>query len=276
MKLELNGTGAAEAIPAPFCRCRVCSEARKRRGQEIRGRSSALLDSVVQVDFGPDVVSHAQQFGRDLSAITTLLYTHHHDDHLIPAELQYRGPWFVTDTELPLLNVYGNELVHDLIRTFITKSPFSEEQLRLVLNDPLIPFQSVEAPDGTVVLPLPADHAPQSLVLRIQREGKSIFYGHDSGLYPDETLRALQGVPLDAALFDSTSGLARTSNRGHMDVTGVLESIKRLRDAGAVTIDTQLIATHFSHNGGALHDELRERLEPEGVIVAYDGMVLEI
>ena len=33
------GTGAAEGIPTPFCRCRVCENARKKGGKEVRMRS---------------------------------------------------------------------------------------------------------------------------------------------------------------------------------------------------------------------------------------------
>jgi len=33
---------------------------------------------------------------------------------------------------------------------------------------------------------------------------------------------------------------------------------------------------HFSHGGGLLHHELEEKLNPWGIIVAYDGMEVEI
>ena len=33
------GTGAAEGIPDPFCRCPVCENARKKGGKEIRHRT---------------------------------------------------------------------------------------------------------------------------------------------------------------------------------------------------------------------------------------------
>ena len=33
--MQFLGTGAAEGIPSPFCRCRVCENARKVKGKEI-------------------------------------------------------------------------------------------------------------------------------------------------------------------------------------------------------------------------------------------------
>jgi phosphoribosyl 1,2-cyclic phosphate phosphodiesterase len=113
------------------------------------------------------------------------------------------------------------------------------------------------------------------MVLLIRRQGKTLFYGHDSGQYPDATVEALRNTPLDIALFDCTSGSETTRNEGHMDMHGVLTSIQRLRAVGAVSESTQLIATHFSHNGKALHRELVALLQPHGIETAYDGMVVE-
>jgi len=36
------------------------------------------------------------------------------------------------------------------------------------------------------------------------------------------------------------------------------------------------VATHFSHNGGLLHEQLEEALVPAGFSVAYDGMEIEV
>lgn len=44
MKIKYLGTAAAEGIPALFCRCDICKEARKRGGREIRTRSQAIID----------------------------------------------------------------------------------------------------------------------------------------------------------------------------------------------------------------------------------------
>ncbi|HEY3330251.1 MAG TPA: MBL fold metallo-hydrolase [Capsulimonadaceae bacterium] len=275
MEFVILGTAAAEAWPAPFCRCAPCVRARELGGPNIRTRSGALLDSVVKIDFGPDVYAQMQSTGRDIADITSLIFTHQHDDHITPSELGYRMRWFVTDTTLPTLSIYGNETV---VETLEQRWPDAAAQEEIVASiaPPLMPFQAVTTPDGTEILPLPADHAPKSLVLLLKRKGRNIFYGHDSGLYPDETVGALAGVPLDLALFDCTYGVQASQNRGHMGVSGVVDSIERLRAAGAVTDTTRLVATHFSHNGKALHDELKAVFAPHGVIVAYDGIVFEL
>ncbi len=273
MEVLLLGTAAAEGWPSTWCVCAACAEARRRGGRDIRTRSGALLDGVVKMDFGPDTTAQMQRAGRDLAACTTLVFTHAHDDHFAPAELQYRGPHFVTRAPLATLHVYGNAEVMDTLR-----AAFGDDlgARHMELHAPLRPFEAVTTPDGTGILPLPATHAPGALLLRLTRGGRHVFYGHDSGLYPEETIRALAGTPLDVALLDCTYGPAPSDYGHHMGLAGVLEMAERLRTVGAVTESTVLVATHFSHNGGLSHDGLISELAPHAVRVAYDGMILDV
>ncbi len=270
MELTLLGTAAAEGWPAAFCRCAACDDARRLGGRDIRSRSGALWGDDFKIDFGPDTLSQMQRRGRDLSRLTTLAFTHAHDDHFTPAEPQYRGAGFVKQTELPLLHVYGPAAVMD---TLHARYPDPGEQF-MELHPSLEPLRPVVTPEGDEILPLPAAHAPGSLLLRFTRQGKSVLYGHDSGPFPEDTVRALAGVPLSVALLDCTYGPNSPTSDGHMGIARVLETIARLRAVGAVTDGTQLIATHFSHNGGLLHAELTEQLAPHGVTVAHDGLTL--
>jgi phosphoribosyl 1,2-cyclic phosphate phosphodiesterase len=59
-----------------------------------------------------------------------------------------------------------------------------------------------------------------------------------------------------------------------MGVNGVVKMAEELRRRGAVTDKTKLIATHFSHNGGLLHEELVEAFLPHNIAVAFDGMIV--
>lgn len=60
------GTGAAEGIPTPFCRCRVCENARKKGGKEVRMRSSFRVSRELLIDLGPDLFSGCVKTGTDL------------------------------------------------------------------------------------------------------------------------------------------------------------------------------------------------------------------
>jgi phosphoribosyl 1,2-cyclic phosphate phosphodiesterase len=48
------------------------------------------------------------------------------------------------------------------------------------------------------------------------------------------------------------------------------------RRRGAITDSTRVIATHFLHNGGLLHEELIQTLLPHGIEVTFDGMVVRV
>ena len=278
MELLLLGTGAAEGWPAPCCVCAHCEEARHRGGPNLRARSGALLDDDLKIDWNADTVLHMQRCGRSLAKMRTLVFTHQHSDHIMPQELRWLAPPFTATPPAEPITVYGNAQVLGLLHDEISKS----DQLKACLNlQRLKPLRVETTPDGDEILPLPAEHVEGALLLRITRSaargGKTIFYGHDSGLYPRETLDALGGgPPLDIALLDCTYGGQNTSNRGHMGVDGVVQMTDELRSRGAVTDNTRVIATHFSHNGGLLHEELVAAFVPHGIEVAFDGMTVRL
>jgi phosphoribosyl 1,2-cyclic phosphate phosphodiesterase len=272
MELTIFGTAAAEGWPAPFCRCSACQEARRRGGPNLRTRSGALLDSDLKIDFSADTVGQMIRTGRDLAEVRAIVFSHQHSDHIVPSELEWAsGPFTNTPPAEPIA-VFGNAQVMAMLQAEF-KSP---EKANFVFQPPLEALTPVSTPMGDTILPLPADHAPGAFVLRITRsDGKTLFHGHDSGLYPEATLAALaEGPTLDIATFDCTYGGAKSSNRGHMGVDGVVQMAQALRERGAVTEATKLVATHFSHNGGLMHEELVAAFLPHGIAVAYDGFIV--
>ena len=212
--------------------------------------------------------------GRDLCELKTLLFTHQHSDHIVPSELEWSGGVFTNTPPAEPIAVFGNEQVGKLI-TDAYPDPL---RLNLALQPALRAFEAVTTPTGDTILPLTADHVQGAFVLRITRpSGKSIFWGHDSGLYPTETLDALQAAgPVDLATFDCTYGGQPSKNRGHMGIDGVVQMRDELARRGVVTEKSKCVATHFSHNGGLLHEELVEAFLPHGILVAYDGITITV
>jgi phosphoribosyl 1,2-cyclic phosphate phosphodiesterase len=275
MEITFFGTAAAEGWPAPFCRCPACQEARRRGGPNIRGRAGAMLDNDVKIDFSADTVSQMQRSGRDLADIHTLVFTHQHSDHVVPTELEWAsGPFTNTPPTKPIA-VYSNTEVQELIRAVFP----DPRRINFELKEPMTALHPVVTEFGDRILPLPADHVKGALLLRIERpaQGRSLFWGHDSGLFPEVTLDALAAAGrVDAAVFDCTYGGQPSSNRGHLGVDGVIEMAGRLRELGVVDSGTCLIATHFSHNGGLMHEDLVATFLPHGIQVAYDGAVFRV
>ncbi|MEX0745715.1 MAG: MBL fold metallo-hydrolase [Phycisphaeraceae bacterium] len=250
----------------------MCTEARRRGGPNIRSHSGALIDDDLKIDHGPATVDHMQRARRSLAKVRTILFTHQHPDHLYAVDLKRASPPYTTTRDGEPIAVYGNEhVLAEIRRVFADPGKW-----RLDLK-PLRPLVPITTPAGDTVLPLPAAHAPDSVMFRIARGDRTILYGHDSGLYPQATLDALSdGVPLNLALFDCTHGGKSHKSEHHMSIEAILKMIDELRSRGAIVDGTRMIATHFSHNGGLLHEELVQVLMPYGIEVAYDGMHVQV
>lgn len=240
----------------------------------MRSRSDALLDDDFKIDFNSDTLLQMQRARRSLAGLKTLVFTHQHSDHFTPQEMQWVCPSFSQTPPSQPIAIYANAPIIAALRENPILPSRNDEFFTLHLMEAL---QKVVTNEGDEILPLPADHVEGAFVLRIKRGDKTIFYGHDSGLYPEETLNALSdGTPLDIALLDCTCGGLKTGNRGHMDVAGVLQMAQELRERGAITDNTHVIVTHFSHNGGLLHEELTQTFLPHRIQVAFDGMTIRI
>ena len=76
------GTSAAEGVPAPFCKCPVCEEARA-HPEYRRLRTCMRLTEKIMLDLGADAVVQSIKYG-DISELEHVLITHTHEDHLNP------------------------------------------------------------------------------------------------------------------------------------------------------------------------------------------------
>jgi len=270
MEIIFLGTAAAEGWPGVFCSCKYCQKARELGGKNIRTRSSAVIDRKILVDLTPDTYLNSLRHNIDLSKIRYLFITHSHQDHFYPQELHMRTEPFAHLPEEAILDIFGNSKV-----TKIIEEKVDCKRAKLRINT-IRPFEKIECEEFTLI-PLLAEHAQEeeSLLYLIKVNGKTIFYGHDSGWYPEETWEYLKDFYIDVAIFDCTFGDSE-QRKGHMGIQAIIEAKGILEKFGSVDSKSICIATHFSHNGGLLYDELVERLNPYGFTVTYDGMVLDI
>ena len=274
MDIRILGTAAAEGWPAVFCRCDHCQRARTAGGKNLRSRASTCVDGIYQFDFGPDTFHHVLS-GHVLAEVRYLIFTHSHADHLTPGEFAWRVPPFGHGQDQPL-PIYGN----DRILTRIRDSLHSPERLGLELHE-LVAYEPVDIGDARLI-PLLADHDPHErcMLHLFGRGGRWLLLGHDTGIFPEPTwdfLRqwAASGHRLDVALLDCTNG-PLPGRRNHMGIPANTDVREDLLRSGIARPDTRLILTHFSHNGGLLHDELEAQAGPLGFEVAYDGMEVRV
>jgi phosphoribosyl 1,2-cyclic phosphate phosphodiesterase len=273
MRVKILGSCAAEGWPALFCECDACREARRRGGRNIRRRTVYALDEDVLVDFGPDIYWQSTEFGIDLAAIRHIVVTHSHVDHLSPRELHWRRKGF-SQVNSPL-TIYGNGHV---LRRVREESGMTEHDLNLDLVE-LAPGRAFEA-GAFRVMPLRAQHAEadeQALNYIFERDDRALLIANDTGWWEEDTWEAVRGFRLDAAIIDSTYGMRYPDHQGgHLGVAAVVAVRDRLAELGVLKEGAQVVANHFSHNGGGLYEDLCEWFSPHGIAVGYDGMELTV
>ena len=271
MKLKYLGTAAAEGIPGMFCNCRVCRNALKIRGKEIKTRSQALLDDKLLIDFPADTYMHILNQGLDLRNIHNVIITHSHADHFYPNDFWCRFEGIAYDIVEEPLNIY------------VTEAGYNEafSQLGENINNTRVkfhkiaPFESFDIEDYHII-PLAADHDSNSdpVIYIIEKGEKSLLYAHDTGIFPDSTWGYLEkyNKKFDLISLDCTGMALKNSRSPHLSLDTDKEVYDRLTEIGVCDYNTVIYVNHFSHNGQLTHEELVIEATKYGFLATYDGL----
>ena len=271
MKLKYLGTAAAEGIPGMFCNCRVCRNALKIRGKEIKTRSQALLDDKLLIDFPADTYMHILNHGLDLRNIHNVIITHSHSDHFYPNDFWCRFEGIAYDIVEEPLNIY------------VTESGYNEafRQLGEDMNETRVkfhkiaPFEPFDVEDYHII-PLAADHDSTSnpVIYIIEKGEKSLLYAHDTGIFPDSTWDYLEkyNKKFELISLDCTGVAQKNLRRSHLCLNTDKEVYDRLTEIGVCDKNTIVYVNHFSHNGMLTHKELVVEAEKYGFLVTYDSL----
>ncbi|MCM1136810.1 MAG: MBL fold metallo-hydrolase [Clostridium sp.] len=286
MKIKYLGTGAYEGIPALFCNCQVCREAKELRGRNIRSRLQAIINDELLLDFPADTVWHSIQYNLDWTKIGDCLITHSHSDHLYPSDVEMAGEGF-TGKHRPL-HFYAAQDGYEKLREAMERMNVGAGA-SAALVEPGKGFLAGE--DGQYqVTPLWANHNEETtpVIYSIFCGGKRILYAHDTGYFPENTWEALAGQGrYDLISLDCTGGLCGLHDLkclgntmkwrdNHMNIQTNLEVMERMRREKMIDENTVIIANHLSHNAGLGHEKMRLGAEKYGILTAYDGMEIEI
>ncbi|MBC8101022.1 MAG: hypothetical protein H7Z41_00360 [Cytophagales bacterium] len=275
MRIFFLGTGAAEGIPALFCGCALCREAGRRGGRDLRMRTSALAGGLVRIDLPPDTLAQTHRYPEQpLAEIEHLLFTHSHDDHFAPRELQYLSPNFAPQRTKPL-QIWLTEECRDRIcaesRRFFEKAP-----LKMRIVEPERTYRV-----GPLwVTPFAANHSPSerclNFLLADVMGGEEFLYGSDTGWYTGTTWDFLATRRLRGAVMECGKGISENPYAGHLSLSECAAVKTRLHQSGSLPANAPFFLTHFSHTGLLLHDALTERAAPLGMTVAHDGLEVEV
>lgn len=226
MKIQFLGTGAADW---PVTRWENMTE--------FRRMSSAVIDDVLLIDPGPQVIEALTTYGKKPENIKYIINTHEHGDH------------------------YRVETVEALALLGATFIEFSQGEEKKVGKYTIRAYC--------------ANHSTcEKTVHFIISDGdKTVFYGLDGAWLMYEEVQGIKEFKPDFAVFDATIGDVDGDYRifEHNNLNMVLEMQKTLKPyIGKFAI---------SHMARTLHTpqaQIEERMRPYDVIVAYDGLEIEI
>lgn len=278
MKIKYLGTAAYEGIPSLFCECETCKKARAFKGKNIRTRSQALINDDLLIDFPPDTLVHANTYDIDFQRIHHCLITHSHSDHFYPEDIMIVRDDYNHAPGYKLFYYAGESAYFTLKKLFEKDNMKNTGGVELVKKFKIIKFSHYE------VIPLPASHDPKSspfvYLIKDLNDGKVLLYGNDSGYFSNETMEYIFNnvKHIDLISLDCTGALQKKwglNNGRHMSLDVNIMLFNDLKRHGIIDAKTIKVSNHFSHNGGAIYDEIAPVAKEEDVIVTYDGLEID-
>lgn len=251
-KLTFLGTGTSQGVPMIGCGCDVCRSADAR---DQRLRASVLVEYeglTILVDAGPDF--RQQMLREGINHLDAILLTHNHKDHTGGLD-DIRAFNYL---EKKATEIYCEKYVEDSLRMEYSyafaenKYPGAPEWRVHTIDEN--PFEI----NGVKIIPIRGRH--YKLPVLGFRFG-DIAYCTDMNHIPEEEFEKLKG--LDHFVINC---VRRGRHISHFSLEGALEVAKRV---GA----RHTWLTHLSHQL-PVYTELATEL-PEGILPAYDGLVIE-
>ena len=235
---------------------------------EHRGNSSIVVNRRILIDCGPTVPEAARQFGVDADRLTDLLVTHTHGDH------------FDTDA---IRAIVGARPAETPLR--IWAHPAALERVPEMEGLRRCPFAVGHTQEiaGMQVTALGANHVvegsdEEALHYLFETAGQRFLYATDGAWLLKPTWLQLREGQLDLIIWDATNGETEGDWRifEHNSIHMIRLMTQTLRKQNVLRPGSQIVLTHMARTLCAPHAELEERLRPQGLVPAYDGMRLQL
>jgi len=254
-RVTFLGTGTSQGVPVIACECPVCrsTDPRDKRLRpsihlDVPGRASLIVDTTP--DFRQQALAHG------VRRVDAVLLTHAHADHILGFD-EIRRFNVIQGGPVPC---YGNGFCLDILkRTFYY---VFDGLPRLGGGVPQVDVHEVGTGafvvNGIRVVPVPLWHGRMPI---LGFRFGTLAYLTDCNRIPDESWQLVANV--DTLVIDALRDEPHTT---HFTVNEALDAIARIRPRRAYL-------THMTHDLG--YEQTRARL-PDGVELAYDGLVLDV
>jgi len=284
MELIFLGTGAAEGVPAAYCRCPACEGVRRRGGIEVKTRSSLRVGEHHQIDIAPDNYTQTIRAGTDMYDVEHLLVTHSHEDHFDLNAL--KDKIMSQKTNGKPMTVYMSGPAKRYVEDQLRGMNLGADEMKWVGEHYVIRalehFKEYEVGDLSVqtVRGNHTAHGEGELSINYLVKlpnGRSMLYAADTGFYTEESWEYLKGKRVDLLVHECTFA-GRTDRpefpTGHHDLASFRKSLDRMAKIGFIDERTPVYATHFNPHQGLDHHQIQERLGrmPYRAQAAFDGL----
>lgn len=253
LKITFLGTGTSSGVPMIACPCQVCASPDKK---DKRLRSSILVESpttTLVVDTTPDF--RYQMLRADVRRLDAVIFTHPHKDHIaglddIRAYNYFQGK---------AMDLYANEMTQEVI---VREFPYAFADLKYP-GLPEIRMNRIDREPFMV-----GDIAIQPIqVWHLKMPVLGFRFGKFT--YITDANRIEKGEK-DKIRGSEQLVLNTLRHEKHVSHYSLQEAIDEVKDLGV----PRAWFTHISHQLG-LYAEINPTL-PEGMQLAYDGLVLEV
>lgn len=285
MKICFLGTGASPSSPLPFCCCEFCRTSRMAGGENLRKRSSLLINDDLLIDIGPDIFSASGQYGIPLENIRICLQTHPHGDHFDPEMIISRHPDYATVIKNEMTIIASKEtlmVMDSIINSKCDYGSIFDKSAQRNYGIRVMPIAAYERLDcgGYFITAYPANHgAPDQgfMIYSVMRGGRSILYATDTSVIFEEVWLKMREYNecFDVIVLDHTYG-AGIEPSDHLSLKAFVDHVKRFREEGLLKPNGLVYATHISHEGNYLYFEFETIAEEFGYHIAYDGLQIEL
>jgi len=256
MRVTILGCGTSGGVPVVIHGWGACDPADPRNR---RRRASAFVEydrSSVLIDAGADL--REQVLDADIRHLTGVLITHHHADHCHGVD-DLRFLAFASDPPVPL---FSNQITLDVLKQrfgylFTEEEAVSEVYQPFLRGNAVTPGRPFEL-GGRAILPVELDH--RTAVATGYRIG-DFAYCLDVWDMSEASLTALEGTKVWVV---DCVGERPHPTHAHLD--RVLDWVERLKPDLTILSSLSIRIDYASFS---------KRLPP-GVILAHDGLVVEL
>lgn len=255
MKILFLGTSAGWPLPRLGCQCYIC---RSKDPKDRRLRPAVLVNDKILIDAPPDIYHQLSAISYQSSAISHLILTHAHPDHILGFyDLTHiynrkgKEPKLVTTQEI----LIGLRQVH--------RFPFTPFKPEIVVPKETIVINNIKI----ALYPVPHDHTSCFAVKMKQQ--KIFIYIPDLKRLPKTERKPFKDIHL--LVIDGSSLGKRGQTHGHQSIEEGIRLAKELKPKFCYF-------THIGHLTGT-HQELEKFVQKNGgknFHIAYDGLELEI